>query len=215
MMSLSSADLLWMLEGLGFTALLTLLGTLLALALAVPLALCLRSDRLWCSAPARLYVEIMRGAPLVLLLFLLYYGGPQIGLRLSAGVAGVVGLGLFGAGAFAEILRAGLDAVPKGEVEAARMLGLGRVDSFAHIQLPQAARLVVPPIFGQTIILVKESAVLSVITIAELTKITGALATQTFSVMPFIVAALLYWALVELVAQAGFALERRVHLGRV
>ena len=212
-MSLSSTDLLLMLEGLGFTALLTFFGTILALTLAMPLALCLRSGRPWLSLPARLYVEVMRGAPLVLLLFLLYYGGPQLGLRLSASVAGVVGLGLFGAGAFAEILRAGLDAVPKGEVEAARMLGLGRIDIFAHVQMPQAARTVVPPIFGQTIILVKESAVLSVITIPELTKITGALATQTFSVQPFIVAALLYWAIVELVAQAGFLLERRCHLG--
>ena len=212
-MSLSSADFLLMLQGLGLTALLTCLGTLLALALALPLALCLRSGRPWLVLPARLYVEVMRGAPLVLLLFLLYYGGPQIGLRLSASVAGVVGLGLFGAGAFAEILRAGLDAVPKGDVEAARMLGLKRVDTFVHIQIPQAARTVLPPIFGQTIILVKESAVLSVITIAELTKVAGAIATLTFSVQPFLVAALLYWALVELVAQAGFAVERRYNLG--
>ena len=212
-MSLGTADLLLMLQGLGLTALLTFLGTILALAVAVPLALGLRSGRPWLALPARLYVEVMRGAPLVLLLFLLYYGGPQIGLRLSASVAGVVGLGLFGAGAFAEILRAGLDAVPKGDVEAARMLGLRRFDIFVHIQIPQATRTVVPPIFGQAIILVKESAVLSVITIAELTKAASAIATMTFSVQPFLVAALLYWALVELVAQAGFAVERRYNLG--
>jgi len=212
-MSLGAADLSLMVQGLGLTALLTFLGTLLALALAVPLALCLRSDKAWLKAPARLYVEVMRGAPLVLLLFLLYYGGPQIGLRLSASVAGVVGLGLFGAGAFAEILRAGLDAVPKGDVEAAQMLGLRRTQSFLHIEIPQAARTIIPPIFGQSIILIKESAVLSVITIAELTKAASELATITFSVQPFIVAALLYWALVEVVAQIGFAVERRYHIG--
>jgi len=212
-MSLDTADILMMFKGLGFTALLTLLGALLALALAVPLALCLRSGKLWLGAPARLYVEVMRGAPLVLLLFLLYYGGPQFGLRLPALVAGVAGLGLFGAGAFAEILRAGLDAVPKGDVEASRMLGMSRVQCFLHVEIPQAARTVIPPIFGQSIILVKESAVLSVITIAELTKAASELATLTFSVQPFIVAALLYWALVELVAQIGFAVERRYDIG--
>ncbi len=212
-MSLDSADSILMLRGLGLTALLTLLGTLVALVLAVPLAIGLRSGKLWVSVPVRFYVEVMRGSPLILLLFLLYYGGPQIGLHLSALVAGLAGLGLFGAGAFAEILRAGLDAVPKGDVEAARMLGIGRVQIFVRIQVPQATRTVIPPIFGQSIILVKESAVLSVITIAELTKAANELATLTFSVQPFLVAALLYWALVELVAQMGFAVERRYHIG--
>ncbi|MCJ7873352.1 ABC transporter permease subunit [Phaeobacter sp. J2-8] len=155
-MSLTSTDLGLLIQGLGLTAWMTLWGTLLALALAVPLALCLRSNRFWISAPARVYVEVMRGAPLVLLLFLLYYGGPQIGLRLSAPVAGIVGLGFFGAGAFAEILRAGLNAVPTGDVEAASMLGINRFKCIVHIEIPQAVRTVIPPIFGQTIILVKE-----------------------------------------------------------
>ncbi|MDE0346415.1 MAG: amino acid ABC transporter permease [Boseongicola sp.] len=212
-MSLDVADLVLMLQGLGLTALLTLLGTILALALAVPCALCLRSGRLWLNGPVRFYVEVMRGAPLILLLFLLYYGGPQLGVSLSAPVAGVVGLGLFGAGAFAEILRAGLEAVPKGDVEAASMLGMRRTQRFIHIEMPQAVRTVIPPIFGQSIILIKESAVLSVITIAELTKAAGELATLTFSVQPFVVAALQYWRLVELTAQAGFAVERRFHVG--
>lgn len=212
-MTLALADLALMLRGLGMTALLTALGTIAALALAVPLALALRNGSVWLRAPARFYVEIMRGTPLVLLLFLLYYGGPAIGIRLSASAAGVVGLALFGAGAFAEILRAGLNAVPEGDVEAARMLGLRRAQTFLHIQVPQAARTVIPPIFGQTIILVKESAVLSVITIAELTKAASQLATITFSIQPLIVAALLYWALVELIAQIGYAVERRYELG--
>ncbi len=212
-MSLTSADLGLLIQGLGLTAWMTLWGTLLALALAVPLAFCLRSDRVWINAPARVYVEVMRGAPLVLLLFLLYYGGPQIGLRLSAPAAGIVGLGFFGAGAFAEILRAGLNAVPIGDVEAASMLGINRLKCIVHIEIPQAARTVIPPIFGQTIILVKESAVLSVITIAELTKAASELATITFSVQPFIIAALLYWALVEAIAQVGLAVERHYQIG--
>ena len=81
-MTLALADLALMLRGLGMTALLTGLGTIAALALAVPLALALRNGSLWLRAPARFYVEIMRGTPLVLLLFLLYYGGPAIGIRL-------------------------------------------------------------------------------------------------------------------------------------
>ena len=212
-MSLTFVDFHLLLHGLGLTAWVTFCGTLLALGLAVRLALCLRSDRLWLVAPARIYVEVMRGAPLVLLLFLLYYGGPQVGLRLSAPVAGIVGLGFFGAGAFAEILRAGLNAVPAGDVEAAQMLGIKRFRCFVHIEIPQAARTVIPPIFGQTIVLIKESAVLSVTTIAELTKAASELATLSFSVQPFIVAALLFWALVEVIARLGLAVERHYHIG--
>lgn len=207
-MTLAAPDLLLMLNGLGLTALLTALGTVLAAVLAIPLAVALRSRHFWLVAPARAYVELMRGAPLVLLLFLLYYGGPAFGLRLSAPVAGVVGLGLFGAGGFAEIFRAGLGTIPQGEIEAARMLGIGRWHGFTRIELPQALRIVLPPSANQVITLVKESAVLSVITVAELTKAASQLATTSFSVVPYIVAALLYWALVELIARSGSAAER-------
>lgn len=199
-----------LMQGLAVTALLAALGTLLAAGLGLPLAIALRSGRVALVTPARLYVELMRGVPLVLLLFLLYYGGPSLGFRLPASWAGVLGLGLFGAGSFAEIYRAGLAGVPTGELEAARMLGLQRGQAFLQIELPRALRLIVPPIGGQVIVMVKESAVLSIITVAELSKRAGELSSISFSIAPLVVAALLYWVLVEMIARTSFLIEARL-----
>jgi polar amino acid transport system permease protein len=147
---------------------------------------------------------------LLSLLFLLYYGGPQFGLLLSPYAAGVVGLGLYGAGPFAEIFRAGLNAVPKGEREAAYMLGFTPWHCFFHVELPQALRLTLPPSVGQAINLVKESAVLSVITLGELTKVAGTISSITFAIVtPYLTVALLYWAIVEFLSRLGLYLERR------
>lgn len=189
----------------------TAAGLALAVTLALPLALALRSGRGLLVWPARLWVELMRGAPLVVLLFLAYYGGPTFGIVLAAPTAGVLGLGLYGAGYFAEIWRLGLDAVPRGEIEAASILGLTRRQTLAHVQIPRALRLVLPPATGQAINLLKESSVLSVITVPELTKTAGEVSTLTFSaVVPYLTAALLYWVAVEVLARSGRAAERRM-----
>lgn len=189
----------------------TAAGLAIAVVLALPFALALRSGRRLLVWPARAWVELMRGAPLVVLLFLAYYGGPTFGIVLSATAAGVLGLGLYGAGYFAEIWRLGLDAVPKGEIEAARILGLSRNQTLLHVQMPRALRLALPPATGQAINLLKESAVLSVITVPELTKTAGEVANLTFSaVVPYLTAALLYWVAVEALARIGRRAERRV-----
>jgi len=157
----------------------------------------------------------MRGAPLVILLFLAYYGGPSFGIVLDAETAGIAGLGLYGAGYFAEIYRAGLNAVPRGEIEAAAVLGLSRGQIFLHVRIPRAARLVLPPAIGQAINLLKESAVLSVITVPELTKVAGEVSNLTFSaIAPYLTAALLYWIAVEALARAGDAAERHLAVGK-
>jgi ABC-type amino acid transport system permease subunit len=123
----------------------------------------------------------------------------------------IVGLGLYGAGTFAEIFRAGFHAVPKGEIEAADMLGLSPGQAFRHIELPQALGLTLPPSIGQAINLVKESSVLSVITLAELTKVAGTISSITFAVVtPYLTVALLYWAIVEALSRLGSYLEHRL-----
>lgn len=207
-MSLMLADYLSLLSALGWTAVLAAAGTVLAALLGLPLALILRSGCTWLKIPVRCYVELMRGVPLVVLLFLFYYGGPTLGIRMSSVLTGIVGLALFGSGAFAEIYRAGLQAVPTGEKESARMLGLSRLSCFMRIELPRAGRLILAPITSQVILMIKESSVLSIITVAELTKTADQLSSYTFSVAPYVIAALGYWALVEFIAHAGFRLER-------
>lgn len=198
-------------SGLFVTLLVSLAGIGIGVVIGIVLSQALRSRFRLLSMPVRLYVEFARGAPLALVLFLLYYGGPQFGLVLSPVMAGIAGLGLYGAGPFAEIFRAGFNAVPKGEREAAEMLGLTSGQTFLYVELPQALRLTLPPSVGQAIGLVKESAVLSVITLGELTKVAGTISSMTFAVItPYLTVALLYWALVETLSRLGFHYERRL-----
>lgn len=213
-MTALSGEQMWLFAmALGTTMWITAAGLAIAVVLALPLALLLNARQRLISVLARLYVELMRGSPLVILLFLAYYGGPSIGVTLNAITVGIAMLGFYGAAYFAEIFRAGLNAVPRGEVEAGQVLGLSRMQILRYIRLPQMARTILAPATGQTINLIKESAVLSIITVAELTKIAGEISNLTFSVItPYLTAALLYWGLVEVVSRASFAVERRLHL---
>jgi polar amino acid transport system permease protein len=157
------------------------------------------------------YIEIMRGLPILILLFVLYYGGPSIGMRLGAETVGVLGLGFYSAAYFAEIFRSGFESIPLGQIEAARMAGLSNNQIIRHVKLPQMLVLITPAMVNQVIILIKESAVLSIITVAELTKNTTQFVNETYAVIePYLAAALLYWLLVEAVAQLGRFIERRV-----
>ncbi|MGD9481463.1 UNVERIFIED_ORG: amino acid ABC transporter permease (plasmid) [Roseateles sp. XES5] len=200
-----------LLEGLATTAWICALATLIGLAVGLLLACLAMAGPAPVRRGVRIYVEIMRGLPILILLFVLYYGGPSIGLRLKAETVGVLGLGFYGAAYFAEIFRSGFLSIPKGQVEAARMAGLSAGQIVRHIKLPQMLVVITPPMVNQIIILIKESAVLSVITVAELTKNTGQFVNETYTVIgPYLAAALLYWLLVEAVAVLGRLVERRV-----
>lgn len=171
------------------------------------LALVARAGR-WAAAGVAAYVAALRGTPLLIQLFILYYGGPSFGLTLSALQTGLLGFTLYAGAYFAEIFRAGLASVPAGQVEAARVLGFGRWHTFRHVQLPQMLVLSTPPTTNQTIILLKESAVLSVITVPELTFQTTRMVTETFAVIePYLSLALLYWAAASLLGRAGRGAE--------
>lgn len=200
-----------MLAGLVTTAWICALAIVLGLVVGLVLA-SLQSTRF---APLRWavfsYIEIMRGLPILILLFVLYYGGPSIGLRLNAETVGVFGLGFYSAAYFAEIFRSGFQSIPNGQIEAARMAGLSGGQIVRHIKLPQMLVMVTPPLVNQIIVLIKESAVLSIITVAELTKNTTQFVNETYAVIePYLAAALLYWLLVEAVGQLGKVIERRV-----
>jgi polar amino acid transport system permease protein len=200
-----------MLSGLATTAWICALATGLGIAVGLVLACLEGVDLSALRWVVRAYIEIMRGLPILILLFVLYYGGPSIGLRLRAETVGVLGLGFYTAAFFAEIFRSGFQSIPTGQVEAARMAGLTGAQIIRHIKLPQMLVLVTPPLVNQIIILIKESAVLSIITVAELTKNTTQFVNETYTVIqPYLAAALLYWLLVEAVAQLGRFVERKV-----
>jgi len=162
----------------------TLKLSVLGMALAIVAGLVLVLMRMYGIAPlrwlAKAYVEIIRGTPLLIQLFLIYYGLPQVGIRLNAFFAGVLGLGLNYAASESENYRAGIQAIPRGQTEASQALGMSRWQSLRHIVLPQALRLVIPPVTNDFIAMFKDSSIVSVITMVELTKVYGMLAMSTY-----------------------------------
>jgi polar amino acid transport system substrate-binding protein len=159
---------------LGRGALVTLELSILAMILAVSLGLFLALLRLYGPLLARTaagaYVESIRGTPLLIQLFLIFYGLPHIGIRLSPLVAAVLGLGLNYSAYEAENYRAGIQSIPRTQMEAALALGMTRLQALRHVIVPQAMRLVIPPVTNDFIALLKDSSLVSVITMVELTK---------------------------------------------
>ena len=159
---------------LGKGALVTLELSLLAMIMAVGLGLILALSRLYGNwimrAMAAAYIEAIRGTPLLIQLFLIFYGLPHAGIRMSAFVAAVLGLGLNYSAYEAENYRAGIQSIPRTQMEAALALGMTRFQALRHVIVPQAMRLVIPPVTNDFIALLKDSSLVSVITMVELTK---------------------------------------------
>lgn len=172
-------------KGTAMTITVSVLGMALAMGLGVALAISRVYGNRLIAFMAGTYVEIFRGTPLLIQLFLIYYGLPNLGIQLDAFVAAVVGLGLNYAAYEAENYRAGLLAIPKGQIEAALSLGLSRSQMLQHVIFPQAFRIVIPPVTNDFIALFKDSSVVSVITMVELTKAYGMLASETYNYMGF------------------------------
>ena len=161
--------------------------------------------------PLAAMVETVRGVPFLVQCFLLYFGGPFIGIDLSPVMAGFVALSVYGAAYFSEVFRAGFMAVPPGQLEAARLLGLSRPATVLRIMLPVMALGVLPSLANLAVILIKETAVLSIITVPELTFRVQGVGTATFAFAETtLVLAVVYWALVEGTAVATRSLERRI-----
>ena len=133
------------------------------------LALGRRSNYILVSFLATSFIELFRNTPFIIQVFLFYYVLPFYGLRLSAEYVGILALAAFGSAYFAEIIRAGIDAIPKGQLESARAIGMTDWQSMKNIILPQTVSIVLPPLTNQTLTLIKESAILSTITVHELT----------------------------------------------
>jgi polar amino acid transport system substrate-binding protein len=177
----------------------TLLLSLLAMALAIPLGLGLAVARLYGPKPlaaiAGAYVEFYRGTPVLLQLYVLYYGLASV-IRLDAITAAVLGLGMNYAAYEAEVYRAGIQGVPKGQMEAALSLGMSTPLALRRVVLPQAFRMALPSVTNDFIALLKDSSLVSVITVVELTKRMTIVAVDTRSyVLPGLLCAALYFAM--------------------
>ncbi|WP_426959785.1 amino acid ABC transporter permease [Muricoccus radiodurans] len=156
-------------------------------------------------------VETVRGVPFLVQAFLLYYGGPFIGLDLTPILAGWLALSIYAAAYFSEVFRGGFRAIPPGHTEAARLLGLSTPQTIARILLPEMALSVLPALANLAVILVKETAILSIITVPELTFTVSGVGSATFAFAQTMAAlAIGYWILVELTAWGARALERAI-----
>lgn len=192
----------------------TLLVSVLAMLLAIPLGIGLAVARLY-GPPALgrvsvAYVELYRGTPVLLQLYVLYYGLADA-VRLDALSAAVLGLGMNYAAYEAEVYRAGIQAVPKGQMEAALSLGMSTPLALRRVILPQALRLALPSVTNDFIALLKDSSLVSVITVVELTKRMQIVAVDTRSyVLPGLLCAAMYFAMSYPLSIVARRLERRL-----
>ena len=198
-------------SGFGVTVLCWSAGGALGLILGFVVSLLYRLPFAPLRWLLRALIEVFRGTPFLMQLFLLYAGGPYVGLRLSATAAGVVGLGMYSSAYFAEIFRGGFAAVPLGQIEAAMSVGMSPRDTLLRVTLPGALIAAVPPIVNMLIVLSKETVVLSIITVPELMYQMQTMAAETFTAFDAIFAmAAFYWLLVEATSRLGRRVEAHV-----
>jgi His/Glu/Gln/Arg/opine family amino acid ABC transporter permease subunit len=194
-------------------AAITLIITLLSMTVAVLVGAGVAAGQVYgppiVRAALTVYVEVMRGTPVLLQLFVIYYGLSGF-VRLPAFFAAIVGLGLNYAAYEAEVYRSALEAIPRSQLEAARTLGLSEGQILRLVRAPQAARLTLAPTTNDFVALVKDSSLVSVITVVELTKQTAIWAANVGSwVVPGIVCAAMYLALSLPLSRVARRLERR------
>ncbi|GGO82055.1 amino acid ABC transporter permease [Marinobacterium nitratireducens] len=163
----------------------------------------------------RLYTELFQGTPLLMQLFLAFFGLSMLGIEVSAWTAAALALTLFSSAFLAEIWRGCIESIPRGQWEAGRCLGLGYFELMRHVILPQALRVAVPPTVGFSVQIVKGTALASIIGFVELTKAGTMLNNATFE--PFKVfglVALLYFLLCYPLSKASQNLEKKLHVTR-
>ncbi|MGB3415631.1 MAG: amino acid ABC transporter permease [Mesorhizobium sp.] len=200
-----------LLSGFGLTILCWLLGTVFSMALGLVISLMQRYGPRPLRWLIQVYIEIIRGTPFLVQLFVLYYGGPLLGLRLDALPAGILGLSVYGSPYFAEIFRAGYLAVPTGQLEAARAIGMSELTIVRRILMPLALVSALPSLVNFAIILTKETVILSIITVPELMYSVQRMSTETFRYLEAnFILALFFWLLVETISRFGRRLETHI-----
>lgn len=200
----------YLLAGAWATLWLTAAGMALGLALGFALALLRRSRRRFLWMPAALYIWFFRGTPLLVQLIVIYTGLPQLGLKFSVVTSALIGLSLNEAAYLAEIIRSGLAAIPEGQTGAGRALGLREWQIMRLIVMPQALRVILPPLGNSVNGLLKTTSITSVISMEELLRRTQELVQERFEVLElFAVASLYYLALTTAWSLVQGRIERR------
>jgi polar amino acid transport system substrate-binding protein len=182
-----------LLESAGLTVLLSAASFPLAILIGLLVAVGRMYGPAWLRVPLAAYVEVLRGTPIMLQLYFVFFLLPEVGINIPAFACGIIGLAMNYSAYESEIYRAGLQAIPGGQMEAALSLGMSRAQAVRRIVIPQAVRIVIPPVVNDFIALFKDTSVCSVVTIVELTKRFSVLSLSTGATIELMaVTALLY-----------------------
>jgi len=158
----------------------------------------------------RVYVDIVRGIPLLVLLFAVFYGLPALGVQVSALIASVIALSAFCGAHVSEVVRGGIDSIPKGQTDAGKAIGLTFINRLRHVIIPQAVSLVLPPWVNTAVEMVKASSLISLLSVVDLMLSTQQIVARTReTLLLYAVAALLYFVINYAISTLGLILEER------
>ena len=196
--------------GLVFTVPLTLVSFAIGLALAFIVALTRLFGPKWSVQVVRFYVWLFRGSPLLVQLFVIFYGLPNVGIVLDPLTAAIIGFSL-NVGAYnSEVIRGVIESIPKGQWEAAYSMGMTRAQALRRAILPQAARVALPPLSNSFIALVKDTSLAAVLTVPEIFQAAQRIASVTYEpLILYTEAALIYLVFSSVLSSAQVRLERR------
>jgi len=209
-----------LLRSLGYTVLLTLMALIFAMIIGLLFALCNVSRNKALNMIGTIYVDAIRGVPLIVLAFFIYFGVPQgfrlLGInnfRLPALQAGTIALAMNCGAYMAEIIRAGIQSIDKGQMEASRSLGLNYQITMKKVILPQAFRVMIPSIINQFIITLKDTSILSVIGYPELTNMGKTISGNTFlSLQTWAIVGILYMIVIITLSKFAKKIERKIKI---
>ena len=202
-----------LLQGTGVTLQVFLLTMLLAVPLGLGLAQLRLSRRAWLGRLVSGYVWLMRGTPLMLQMLFIYFAlpfVPVVGIRLPDFPAAILAFTLNYAAYFAEIFRAGIQSVDRGQYEASKVLGLSYVQTMRRIVLPQMVKRILPPLSNETITLVKDTSLIYVLAMNDLLRAARGIVQRDFTTSPFVVAAAFYLVMTLVLTWAFQRMERKV-----
>ena len=210
--------LLQLLEGLGVSVYIFVMTLLFSLPLGLIIAFGRMSKNRLLSALTRVYISVMRGTPLMLQLFVVYFGPYYLlGISISDSyrmIAVVIGFVLNYAAYFAEIYRAGIESMPRGQYEAADVLGYSRAQTFFKIILPQVIKRILPPVTNEVITLVKDTSLAFAISVTEMFTVAKAIAAREKTMVAFVAAGVFYYLFNLVVAFIMERIEKKLNYYR-
>lgn len=200
-------------EGTIVTLQLTLFSFFLGFSLAMPLVLTNILDFAPIKMVSRSYIEVIRGTPLLVQLFLIYFGLPSLGIKFDPMTASILALGLNSAAYQAEIFRSAIKGIPESQFLAAESLGFSKLQTFRYVVLPQSVRIAMPALVNEFVTLIKESSLASIIGIVELTRRGDYVAAYTFRAFEaYLAVAIMYFILCYFFSHTARYIEKKTRI---